>query len=1345
MAYQKTIWSPGDTISSARLNNIENGIEGLETEVAAASQVDTTLTVSGKAADAKTTGDQLSELKNGIAPIFSKSNAYAAGTYVWVGQKLYRFTRAHNAGNWTGVDAEQVVLDDEIADVKSDLNSLNDTVATISSTQSGFREDVIGVREDVIDIKEDIVQAQTDIGALQNAVNELEEGSLPADSARLGDIPVAHGNGTWNWLPLEHITPIIFGAAGDGSTDDTTALSTAFNRSNAVIDGMNKYYKLTEITMTERSNLVIQNFRFYHGICIKLKHCENIIFRNCVWDEFQDNGIPDKKVFCVLLTTIHTGSDEWVEENNWRMDEVCKRITFENCQFIGTHFTENTPSLYDGTKPHYNTGICIRMEGVDQLRVLGCYFTQNRGNACIHHNGYCPLGDFEIRNNLFYLNCWGGISLYRYTGMSSYPTRIIQGNRFIGHGLGYLPWEYLEKFPEKERGVGTAVLLGGHAGRIKNEPAYCSVCDNHFEDNNESSVEGWQWNPVRNNTIVGQGVLQTPESVIEMRQKYKITYPLYVRINPSQNPIYIGQYHDVQRYPAGETRVIENNTISRMYGTFNPILIRGYFYEQVLFRNNSITDAELYLDENKKYAHFLWCTFKKGLNWENNIGIKPYFNGCTFEGGKYHLDELEDIYDSTFVSQAFESTSKIDRFQQVRSARFNPEYATLRDNSVSTLSNGKPVLGFSKHTVAAVVPDADWDIRDESGYTEGGYVFGGEANPTVLNTGMALGATDRNWTIFVDTTTTGDNDAGDNSYLIKLLTFSDDSGTVSLELGSRYKDQSWTWIFPNAVWSYDNAYRIDGSTSKAFLGPGYSSRFVLRHKAGSGKIEVFVKRSDGTVAAFDSLKYGEYAFTSGTAGTLRFGGVLNSNRPKSYYNGKIKDALVYEKCLSDSQVSMLMLNTDIAPDVPPVPVYDISDESGYVEGTGLVMDGTYGIDTQIPLLENTNDFTIICRFKFDKMRGENGQPNFTFFPVFSAMSAEMAPQGHGGYTDKGFDVGLSMQDGQDMETLALGGFINFRRDWRYRNSSFIDSYNYNNYFNIYYTVIVRRENNVITLYDNNLVEITRLTGDYATAIINGNLTIGARMGYGAGYTDFFKGVITDFRVYDSAIDMGYIEQEYPSINDNDVSDKGAITYHLSNKSNTRKRVRVALVEINYDLGGYNSAEYTAQYPRAFAVRLDKIYDDLFWVPCSSSKRVTFLKKCKWDAVYDPFTDWNMEIINPGIVPGMDVTITGVKVLLLSKQEAVATTNDATDFNLSWSEDLTGLSVGGTVTGYTQYVPEEANSGLTLTVASDDTSVATVSVSGLDVIITGVGAGETLIHVSIPFGTEHTYSVAVSDS
>ena len=1143
-------------------------------------------------------------------------------------------------------------------------------------------------------------------------------------------------------------SPMQDGAEGDGVADDSEALTEAFNRSNAIVDGSNKTYKIGEIVVTEQHDLVIQNFIFYHGVSITLKHCENVVFKNCTWDEFQDGGIADKNVQCVILTTMHTGSTEWVEANNWRMNEVCKNITFDSCQFIGTHYSENTPSLFVGTKPHYNTGMCLRLEGVDGLHVLHCYFTQNRGNACIQQNCYAPLGDYEIRDNFFYLNCYGGIELYRYTGMSSYPTRIIQGNRFIGHGLGYLPWEYLELFDENERGVGTAVLLGGNPVRIQNEPAYCSVCDNHFEDNNESSVEGWQWNPVRNNTIIGNGVLQSAESVQEMTEKYKLTYTLYIRKNPSQNPIYMGQYADVERYPDGEARVIENNTIGRMYGTKNPIIIRGYFYEPVIVRGNVITDAALYTDENSKCAMFLTATFEKGLIWENNVGLKPYFNGCIFNGGEYRLDELQDVYECTFTSQAFESVSKTDRFQQVRSARFNSEYATLRDNDATSVANGKPILSYYKHPISVEIPTPDWDIKDEQDYTQNGYVFGGENDPTVLDTEMALGATDQDWTIFVNATSAGDNSAGNNTYLIKLLTFSDSSGgNLSLEFGSRYTNQVWTWIFPNGVWNYDTIYQIDGSSAKEFLKPGKSSKFVLRHKQGGGKIEVFALRSDSGASSFSDIDYGDYDFTSGTTGTLHFGGVINSNRPKSYFNGTITDARVFESALTDAQISLLMFGSDISPHVTPEPVYDISDESGYVAGTGLTMDGTFGIDTDIHLLEDTNDFTIICRFKFDKMRGENGRPNFTFFPVFSAMSADLPSTAHTGETAKGFDVGLSMQDGKNMETLAGGGFINFRRDWRYVNSYTIDGYNYSNYQNVFYTVIIRRKDNVISLYDKNLVESTRLTGEYATSIVSGNLTIGAKMGYGQGYTDFFKGVITDFRVYDTAVDLADIENEFPSINDNDVSDKGAITYHLSNKSNTKKSVRYALVEINYDLGAYNSAEYTVQYPKAFAVRLDNIYDDILWIPCSSSKRVTFTKLCKWDAVCEPFTDWNIEIINPGVVPGMNVTINGIKVLLLSKQEAVADSTDATDFNISWDNDvasLTALEVGDEIVGYLQYVPEEAESGLAITATSEDTSVATVTVSGQDVTIACVSAGETLIHVSIPYGTEHVYSVVVNE-
>ena len=1100
---------------------------------------------------------------------------------------------------------------------------------------------------------------------------------------------------------------------------------------------------MTEIILENKKDLTIQNFVFKHGVSITLKHCENILFKNCTWDEFQDGGVEGKNVQCVILTTNHTGSSEWVEANNWRIDEVCKNITFDGCRFIGTHFSESTPSLYEGTKPHYNTGMCLRLEGVDGLRVTGCYFTQNRGNACIQQNCYAPLGDYEITNNFFYLNCWGGIELYRYTGMSSYPTRIIHNNRFIGHGLGYLPWSYLELFNENERGVGTAVLLGGYVGRIQNEPAYCSVCNNHFEDNNESSVEGWQWNPVRNNTIIGNGILQTAESVAEMKAKYKIEYNLYVRKNPSQNPIYMGQYHDIQWYADGEARIIENNTIGRMYGTWNPIIIRGYFYEPIIIRNNAMTDEALYTDENAKYAHFLSVTFHNGIIWENNIGMKPYFNACVFAGGEYRLDDLQDVYECTFTSQSFESVSKTDRFQSIRSARFSPEFATLRDNEVSLLDGGKPSLGYIKKPRTIDIPTPDWTIRDESAYNDG-YVFGGESNPTVLNTGMALGATDQDWSIFVDTTTTSDNSAGNNTYLIKLLTFSDDNGTLSLEFGSRYENQPWTWLFPNAVWNYDTAYQIDGSSAKSFLAANQTSRFVLRHKQGSGQIEVFALRGDGTsVSALSEINRGTYPFTSGTAGTLRFGGVLNSNRPKSYYNGTIHDACVYERCLSDAQVSVLMLDTDITSHDLPEPVYDIADEEDYVSGTGLTMDGTGAIDTGVALLENTNDFTVIARFKFDNMASDGDKPNFTFYPVFSAMSAEMADQAHTGYNDKGFDVGLTMQNGKDMSTTARGGFIFFRRDWRYTNSITIDNYNYSEYHNKWYTVVVQRKDGAITLYDNNLMELGRLTGEYANSTVVGNLTVGAKMGYGSGYTQFFKGVISDFRVYDAAVDLDVIEEEFPSIVDNAVSKKGAVTYHLDNKNNKRKSVRYALVELNYDLGSYNAPEYAVQYPKAFGIRMDQIYDDVLWVPCGSSKRIVFVKLCKWSAVYDPFESWDIEIVNPGTVPGMNVKINGIKVLLLSKQEAVPNTLDATDFNVDWDDDLS-IAEGGTVNGYVQYIPDEATTGLTITASSDDSDVATVSVSGQALVVTGVAAGETLIRVSIPYGVEHVYGVIVSE-
>ena len=77
--YTKTNWKKGDTISSERMNKIENELERLDDSTVI---VDSSLSVSGAAADAKATGDEITNLKadlsavneNALISIYSPSN-----------------------------------------------------------------------------------------------------------------------------------------------------------------------------------------------------------------------------------------------------------------------------------------------------------------------------------------------------------------------------------------------------------------------------------------------------------------------------------------------------------------------------------------------------------------------------------------------------------------------------------------------------------------------------------------------------------------------------------------------------------------------------------------------------------------------------------------------------------------------------------------------------------------------------------------------------------------------------------------------------------------------------------------------------------------------------------------------------------------------------------------------------------------------------------------------------------------------------------------------------------------------------------------------------------------------
>lgn len=80
MSYQKQNFANGEVLSASQLNHIENGIVDLESAVnenkgVVDNIIDPTLSLSGKAADAKATGDAIQGVRDDLASEISRAKA----------------------------------------------------------------------------------------------------------------------------------------------------------------------------------------------------------------------------------------------------------------------------------------------------------------------------------------------------------------------------------------------------------------------------------------------------------------------------------------------------------------------------------------------------------------------------------------------------------------------------------------------------------------------------------------------------------------------------------------------------------------------------------------------------------------------------------------------------------------------------------------------------------------------------------------------------------------------------------------------------------------------------------------------------------------------------------------------------------------------------------------------------------------------------------------------------------------------------------------------------------------------------------------------------------------------
>lgn len=85
--------------------------------------------------------EEIAEASENIAEEFDASNSYLAGEYTIYQGKLYKFTSAHT-GAWTGSDASEVTVGDELTSLKDDFESLQtDLAQTTAEALSAYVTD----------------------------------------------------------------------------------------------------------------------------------------------------------------------------------------------------------------------------------------------------------------------------------------------------------------------------------------------------------------------------------------------------------------------------------------------------------------------------------------------------------------------------------------------------------------------------------------------------------------------------------------------------------------------------------------------------------------------------------------------------------------------------------------------------------------------------------------------------------------------------------------------------------------------------------------------------------------------------------------------------------------------------------------------------------------------------------------------------------------------------------------------------------------------------------------------------------------------------------------------------
>lgn len=1152
-------------------------------------------------------------------------------------------------------------------------------------------------------------------------LNHMEAGIAAAwDMAGSGT-----GGGTVTGIP---------GAVGDGETDDTEALTAALSQSNCVVDGGNKRYKYGYLYMIGTENTTVQNVIFYGGESLDVKGCKNIRFINCRWEHIHAASAESTAQTCgirLMERRDEDGNEIW-----------CENVWIEHCVFDDIDFNHNINIKSWGPCGNEISGQAILPRSVHRLFIKNNFFTQTKGNAAIHWNSYKKNGYAEVTDNLFYLTGFGGICVYAVQQQFPKVSGKICNNQFIGCGLGYEDPEWLAQRTEKDRGVGCAALLGGAGTNAAPYKWHLTVQNNVFEDCVESSIEGPVWNPVIGNYINGQGAIQDEANCRLMEKKYHLDYKLQVRYNPSVNFIYRNYYKDVDgTYPIenDDPMLFANNVIGKSYvNRASFVHLKGDYNCPVVFYGNVMQ-----VDTGTLHTHLLWCTFRRGVRFENNQGIKPYFNQCTVMGDMV-LDEALSAWGCDFSKANFVTNNSRARFPETRTAGYDPARMVL-ENEQATVKDGRPILtSYDIPETVQKPADTAYDIANASGYSEAeGYVFGGPKAANHIDTGIQLLKDGGDFTVFLRFDGhVGTEISNRESAIMPLFTVYDSAGGGAGDAAAYRMTVGGQWANVHLSLKPKQKATMLNIGGKLTMRP---MQLLLRRQGGEIRVWAMVQ---GTQANDLTENMAAYTINESEDAFAGFAGTLFIGAPDGYFStddryalfGKMQEFKVYSRALSDDETSTLLYNKTFAGSAAEeeTPIYDLSADGHYSTETGCVtFDGSFGIDTGVQLFKDGSDFTVICKFRLEDYH-DAGLTNFNFIPVLSAMN--YAKENYKTQSP-GFDVGLSMQRGDALGTVTTGGFVMFRNSWKFTGSAYISTA-YFGYPGMDFGVILIRKNGVLNVYDFNMQRLATLSGADATTTFDGTLHIGENMvAPPLAGDNKLKGKVYECKVYSKALPTALLENMFPNLYSNEKRMKGTLKCFVPNLRYNNQLTRYIFLEAVINMGKYSAPEYAGKYEKAVGIRLDAS-GEIIWCPTGSNthiKRVIYYGKN-----IGPYESTSVTIVNTGLAPGLEATVKAFRCAILTEETECTEALDALDFAVEWDKDVLEIGKGETVTGHVSYLPEGANTGLNVALqVTGDAAVAEFKNQIITVL--GKAAGEATLEAALPSGVKKVFTVTVKEA